>query len=120
MSGITKFGKSLFAAAFGLTAIAMAASPADARTFERCDRDGDHCVRVHCDSDGDDCWQQSIYYRQTYYHHRGRWECDGDRDSCHYVYSGYEWNPRHWDWDRDRERRDWDREHHDEDHYYEH
>jgi hypothetical protein len=30
-----------------------ASSAALAHTYERCDPDGDHCVRVKCDSDGD-------------------------------------------------------------------
>ncbi len=39
------------------TAIAVSAvsSIAAAHTYERCDADGDHCVRVKCDHDGDRC-----------------------------------------------------------------
>jgi len=29
-----------------------------AHTYERCDPDGDHCVRVTGDHDGDKCWKQ--------------------------------------------------------------
>ena len=70
---------------------------AQARTYERCDFDGDHCVRVKCDRDGDRCWRESTYYRNKLYRHRGRWVCDNDGDRCHYVYEGHPWNPRHWD-----------------------
>lgn len=74
--------------------IAMA-SPASARNYERCDADGEHCVRIHCNSDGDVCWRQSHYYSTAYYRHEGTWKCDGD--SCHFVYNGSRWHPRHWE-----------------------
>ena len=73
------------------------ASSAAARNYERCAANGDHCVRIHCDNDGngDMCWRQSTYFRTAYYHHDGTWACDGD--TCHYVYRGLQWRPRHWD-----------------------
>lgn len=55
--------------AFIFMAMLGAPNKAVARTFERCDLDGHHCVRISCDSDG---------------------------DRCHYVYHGHHWNP-HWD-----------------------
>lgn len=75
---------------------------AAARTFERCDIDGDHCVRVTCDRDGDRCWRESEYFRNDIYRHRGRWVCDHDGDRCHYEYRGRKWNP-HWDHDHDHD-----------------
>jgi hypothetical protein len=97
------------AGALGIAVPLLLSSAASARTYERCDRDGDHCVRVHCDYDGDRCWRESQYYRSNYYGHRGRWICDNDGDRCHYIYNGYGWNP-HWsDRDRDDDRnRDYD------------
>jgi len=80
------------------------ATPAMARTYERCDADGDHCVRVTCDSDGDRCWKQSEYFRNNTYEHEGRWVCDHDGDRCHYVYKGHKWNPRHWEDERHEDR----------------
>jgi hypothetical protein len=76
-------------------------TPAVAHTYERCDADGDHCVRVKCDRDGDKCWKESAYARKEVYHHPGRWVCDADGDRCHYAYTGRNWNPRHWDRDDD-------------------
>ena len=70
-----------------------------AHTYERCDRDGDHCVRLMCDSDGDRCWKQSEHSKKEYYNSTGtggRWVCDSDGDRCHYEYTGRKWNP-HWD-----------------------
>ena len=83
------------------TAIALSAvsSIALAHTYERCDADGDHCVRVSCDSDGDRCWTQSEYSKNTIYGGAGHWVCDSDGDRCHFEYT-------------DRKRH---REHHDED-----
>jgi len=85
------------AAAVCLSATAFVPSVAAARTFERCDADGDHCVRVHCDSDGDRCWKQSRYGKDERYSREGRWVCDHDGDRCHYVYTGGEWHPHHWE-----------------------
>jgi len=76
--------------------------PAAARTFERCDADGDHCVRITCDRDGDECWRQSEYYNKDIYRHEGRWVCDSDGDRCHYEYNGRKWHP-HPDRDHDRD-----------------
>ena len=74
-----------------------ASGAALAHTYERCDPDGDHCVRVKCDSDGDRCWKQSEYSKKDYYSGPGgRWVCDSDGDRCHYEYTGKKWNP-HWD-----------------------
>jgi hypothetical protein len=87
-----------------LTAIAFLAvsSMALAHTYERCDADGDHCVRVKCDNDGDRCWQKSEYSKNTIYSHPGRWVCDSDGDRCHFEYTNTKGNPH--------------RDHHDEDH----
>jgi hypothetical protein len=72
------------AVVFALSASAAAL----AHTYERCDPDGDHCVRVACDSDGDRCWKQSEYSRKEYYNGTGgRWVCDSDGDRCHYEYT---------------------------------
>ena len=91
----------LLAAATCLTLPALFATPAVARTYERCDADGDHCVRVTCDRDGDRCWRESEYFGKDIYRHKGRWVCDSDGDRCHYEYTGKRWNP-HWDSDHDR------------------
>lgn len=76
----------------------LSSRPAAARTLERCDADGDHCVRVKCDRDGDRCWKESEYSRNRIYGHPGRWVCDRDGDRCHYQYEGHKWDP-HWDHD---------------------
>lgn len=70
-------------AGFGLAAVSTSAS---ARTFVRCDYDGDRCVRIHCDWDGDDCWRETIYRDRPYYRGYGRWVCDDDGDDCRWVY----------------------------------
>jgi len=80
-----------------LACTALLSQPASARTYERCDADGDHCVRVKCDRDGDSCWQQSEYSRNNRYGGEGNWVCDNDGDRCHYVYAGRQWNPLHWE-----------------------
>ena len=88
----------------GFTALSTLSTLAFAHTYERCDADGDHCVRVKCDHDGDKCWQQSEYSKSEIYNRPGRWVCDSDGDRCHYEYTGSKWNP-HWehhDDDRDR------------------
>ena len=87
------------------TAIALSAisSLALAHTYERCDADGDHCVRVKCDHDGDRCWQESEYSRNTMYSGPGRWVCDSDGDRCHFEYTGRKEHPHHHD-DDDRDR----------------
>ena len=82
----------------GSTALLLS-RPALARTYERCDADGDHCVRIKCDRDGDRCWKESEYARNRLYEHPGRWVCDADHDRCHYEYRGHKWSPRHWDHD---------------------
>ena len=82
----------------GSTALLLS-RPADARTYARCDADGDHCVRIKCDHDGDRCWKESEYARNRIYSHPGRWVCDSDGDRCHYQYRGHKWNPLHWDHD---------------------
>ena len=85
------------------TAIALSgiSSMALAHTYERCDADGDHCVRVSCDNDGDRCWRESEYSKDKTYGGSGRWVCDSDGDRCHFEYA-----------DRKRNHH---REHHDED-----
>ncbi len=57
-----------------------------ARVYERCDVNGEHCVRITCDRDADKCWRQSQYASNDYYRHKGRWVCDADADRCRYVY----------------------------------
>jgi len=61
--------------------------PPVARTYERCDTDGGHCVSITCDRDGDNCWRESQYYNNDYYRHDGRWVCDSDGNRCHYEYT---------------------------------
>ena len=81
--------------------IAMSATTmALAHTYERCDADGDHCVRVTCDHDGDKCWQQSEYSKNEIYSRPGRWVCDSDGDRCHYEYSERREHRDHDDRDR--------------------
>jgi|SRR5882724_6059128 len=87
------------AAAITVAGVVFSIGSANAKTFERCDEDGNHCVKIHCDSDGDECWQKSEYYIQTYYKFPGRWECETTGDTCHYIYTGHEWHP-HWDTDK--------------------
>lgn len=79
------------------SAALMSSRTAFARTYERCDADGDHCVRVKCDRDGDRCWRESVYGRNRIYNHPGRWVCDADGDRCHYEYRGHKWHPHHWE-----------------------
>jgi len=90
-----------------LGATAFLSAPASARTYERCDADGDHCVRIKCDNDGDRCWKESEYFENQLYSRPGRWVCSDDGDRCHYEYNGGTWNPRHWD--RDEEHHDHER-----------
>lgn len=86
----------VLAKAAGLLALSVS-TVALAHTYERCDPDGDHCVRVTCDHDGDRCWKQSEYSKKEYYSGTpGRWVCDADGDRCHYEYTGRKWEP-HWD-----------------------
>ena len=87
---------------------ALLSTPAVAHTYERCDADGDHCVRIKCDRDGDECWKQSEYFRHEEYNRPGRWVCDRDGDRCHYVYTGREWRPRHWLHEHDEHHEDYD------------
>ncbi|MBV8806913.1 MAG: hypothetical protein JO042_17770 [Sinobacteraceae bacterium] len=93
----------LGAATLALGWTAFLSTPAAAHTYERCDADGDHCVRIKCDHDGDRCWKESDYVHRKYYDRPGRWVCDADGDRCHYEYTGHKWNPLHWE-----------EEHHDE------
>ena len=83
---------------------AVSTTMALAHTYERCDADGDHCVRITCDNDGDRCWRQSEHSKNDVYNRPGRWICDSDGDRCHFEYTNTKWNP-HWehhDGDRDR------------------
>lgn len=57
-----------------------------ARVYERCDLNGEHCVRITCDRDADRCWRRSQYAHNEYYRHNGRWVCDADGDRCRYEY----------------------------------
>jgi hypothetical protein len=86
-------------------ALSAVSSIAAAHTYERCDADGDHCVRISCDHDGDRCWRESEYSSNTMYSGSGRWVCDADGDRCHYEYSDRREHSRHEhhdDDDRDR------------------
>ena len=90
----------------GVIALSSVSSIAIAHTYERCDADGDHCVRVTCDHDGDKCWRESEYSKNAIYSRPGRWVCDSDGDRCHFEYADRKWNP-HWehhDDDRDHDR----------------
>ena len=87
----------------GLSAIALAGFSTAAsahQSFVRCDRDGDHCVRVTCDRDGDDC-RRVVYndnrdrYRDGNYN-RGHYQliCNRWGRECRYVWingRGYDW-----------------------------
>jgi hypothetical protein len=86
------------------TALALSgiSSLALAHTYERCDADGDHCVRVSCDHDGDRCWQESEYSNNKIYSGPGRWVCDSDGDRCHFEYTGRPHREHHDEDDRDR------------------
>ncbi len=100
---MTHPGKYQAIALAGLLAMSAFSVKVIAHNYERCDPDGDHCVRVHCDSDGDRCWRESEYGSQEQYKRPGQWVCDADGDRCHYAYTGRTWNP-HWehhDHDRD-------------------
>jgi len=72
------------AGTLGVSLVALAA-PASARTYVRCDGDGDRCIRVHCDWDGDDCWREPVYYSRPYPVEARRWVCDEDGDDCHWA-----------------------------------
>ena len=72
---------------FAALALSAISSMALAHSYERCDADGDHCVRVSCDHDGDRCWRESEYSRNTIYSGPGRWVCDSDGDRCHFEYT---------------------------------
>ena len=101
MKSISNSTKILAAAGtIGLAALLAGSSAASARTFTRCDSDGDNCVRVHCDWDGGNCWREPLYrerddYR-TYrdydsgyyggYNLDRRWVCDSDGDNCRWQY----------------------------------
>jgi hypothetical protein len=88
--------KHLLLAATGFVAMSTMSALAFGHTYERCNADGDHCVRVTCDHDGDKCWTQSEYSKNSIYSRPGRWVCDSDGDRCHYEYNGRKWNP-HWE-----------------------
>jgi hypothetical protein len=104
-----RFSKNLkttaLAGLFGLGVAAATTGPAVAhQAYTRCDRDGDHCVRVICDDDGDRCrtYNTSYYgydnnyynrYYNRYRYDRGyynsgyrHWVCDSDGDRCHWSY----------------------------------
>jgi hypothetical protein len=94
---------------FATIALSAISSAALAHTYERCDADGDHCVRIHCDHDGDRCWQESEYSRNSMYSGPGRWVCDSDGDRCRFEYDGRNGHREHHrehhdDDDRDRDR----------------
>lgn len=91
--------KTVLLAAASLSLAAFFSTPAVASTYERCDADGDHCVRISCDRDGDECWRKSEYYTKDIYRHEGRWVCDSDGDQCHYQYND---GDRHEDRDHDK------------------
>lgn len=93
--------KGIFTAKAGLMAALWAVSSmALAHTYERCDADGDHCVRIKCDHDGDRCWRESEYSKSTIYGGAGRWVCDSDGDRCHFEYAEKGRHHEHHDEDR--------------------
>ena len=97
--------KGLFTAKAGVIALSAVSSIALAHTYERCDADGDHCVRISCDNDGDRCWRESEYSKNTVYSGAGRWVCDSDGDRCHFEYAdrkGKHHREHHDEDDRDR------------------
>jgi hypothetical protein len=99
--------KGIFTAKAAVVALSAVSSMALAHTYERCDADGDHCVRVSCDHDGDKCWRESEYSKNTIYGGSGRWVCDSDGDRCHYEYADRKGNhhrEHHDEDDRDRDR----------------
>ncbi len=100
---MSRDSKHLLVAIAAVAGSAAVSTMAFAHSYERCDPDGDHCVRVQCDSDGDRCWRESEYSRSDVYNRPGRWVCDADGDRCHYEYTGRQWNPH------------WERRHHDDD-----
>lgn len=93
---MSKILKTATVAGFVGLGIAAVATPASARTYERCDYDGDRCVRIQCDWDGDDCWRTSDYYNRPYYRGYGRWICDDDGDDCRWVYYRQPYPRRHY------------------------
>lgn len=64
-----------FLMAAGVLTLSAVSTITLAHTYERCDADGDHCVRVNCDNDGDKC-----HYGYTGREHRGEHREHGDRD----------------------------------------
>lgn len=95
--------KQLLLSTAGAVALSSVSTIVAAHSYERCDADGDHCVRVQCDQDGDRCWRESQYGKNTMYDRPGRWVCDADGDRCHYEYTGRPWNP-HWEHHDDDDR----------------
>ena len=85
-----------FTSMAAVIALSAASSMVLAHTYERCDADGDHCVRISCDNDGDKCWRKSEYSKNTIYNRPGRWVCDSDGDRCHFEYSDRKGSP-HWE-----------------------
>jgi len=83
---------------FGL-AMAAAATPASAYSYNHCDMDG-ACYRVHCDFFGDNCYREYTYDKYSYdYRYRpdryGRhYVCDADGDNCRWVYD-YTYDPNY-------------------------
>lgn len=92
--------KGKFMATAAVIALSSVSSIALAHTYERCDPDGDHCVRVSCDHDGDRCWRESDYSKNAIYGGQGRWVCDSDGDRCHFQYADKKEN-HHRDHDAD-------------------
>ena len=88
---------------FAALALSAISSMALAHSYERCDADGDHCVRVSCDHDGDRCWRESEYYNNAIYSGSGRWVCDADGDRCRFEYVDRKEHKHHHD-DDDRDR----------------
>ena len=95
--------RTALAGVLGIAAVVAVAGAASARTYTRCDADGDRCWRVHCDWDGDNCYRESGYDRDSYHrydynrgyyggyrgyyggYHDRRYVCDNDGDNCRWI-----------------------------------
>lgn len=72
--------------------LAGAASNSALADYTQCDRDGDHCWRVHTGYyDRDDYYRGYRPYDSGYYgyNYNRRWVCDEDGDNCHWAYGYY-------------------------------
>ena len=80
--------------ALGLMLVLLSPQPAQARSFERCDRDGKECVTIHCDQDITQCWNESPYANEAAYHGLGHWVCVKGQERCHWQYDVIPWYHR--------------------------